>query len=331
MAKKQSLSNEINSKIYDQFYRGKGTSRHEDKIASRRHFQPEKVYSRGSLVTHKSQGQMFAQWLKANHPEVRRLADVTRDQAISYVRSRNEEYSPKTAQASMSVVNRLLYPENGITRRECDLPRVTREYDRNNRGHVESAREPNERQREALDYGRAFGLRHSELVYTKENPEYRATTNSLYEKDGVIYHATFGKGGKFRTVEILASQRSYIEDTYAEIIQHVAELPDAEEFKAVIADATPLFDTSLNNLQVQQNCRQYFANEKMLELQSDDREWELFRINQAKDGSETFEAGGIEFDRGAGQYLALQMGHNRIGELSKYLGVGMYAEFWEEN
>lgn len=333
MAKKQSLANEINSKIYDQFYRGKGTSRHEDKIASRRHFQPEKVYSRGSLVTHKSQGQMFAKWLKSNHPEVRRLADVTRDQAISYVRSRNEEFSPKTAQASMSVVNRLLYPErgNGITRRECDLPRVTRADARNNRGHAKTTRPPNERQQAALDYGRAFGLRYSELVRTEENPEYQATKNSLYEKDEVLYHCTFGKGGKFRAVEVLASQQTYIQEVYGDMIQHTTELPSAEEFKEVIADATPLFHTSLNNQQVQQNCRQYFANEKMLELQqADDREWELFRINQAKDGSETFEANGIEFDRGAGQYLALQMGHNRIGELSKYLGVGMYADFWED-
>lgn len=334
MAKKQSLANEINSKIYDQFYRGKGTSRHEDKIASRRHFQPEKVYSRGSLVTHKSQGQMFAQWLKTNHPEVRRLADVTRDQAISYVRSRNEEFSPKTAQASMSVVNRLLYPErgNGITRRECGLARVTRADARNNRGPAKTAREPNERQREVLEYGRAFGLRHSEMVRTEENPEYVATEKSLYEKDGTLYHCTFGKGGKFRTVEILASRQGEIMEQYGNIVQSVAELPTAEEFKEIISDATPLFDANLNNLQAQQLSRQFYANEKMLELQqADDREWELFRINQAKDGSETYEVNGIEFERDYAQFVSLQMGHNRISELNKYLGVGNYSEFWEEN
>lgn len=332
MAKKQSLANQISSKLYEQYYRGKGTSRHEDKLATRRHFQPEKIYSRGSLVTHRSQGKMFAEWLKTNHPEVRRLADVTRDQAISYVRQRSDECSPTTSKASMSVVNRLLYPENGLTRRECGLARVTREDERNNRGPAKTAREPNERQREVLDYGRAFGLRHSELVYTKENPEYQATKNSLYEKDEVIYHCTFGKGGKFRTVECLQSQQSYIQEAYGEMIQHVTELPTAEEFKEVISDATPLFDANLNNLQAQQLSRQYYANEKMLELQqADDREWELFRINQAKDGSETYEVNGIEFERDYAQFVSLQMGHNRISELSKYLGVGNYSEFWEEN
>lgn len=333
MAKKQSLANEIGSKLYDHYYRGKGTSRHQDKLATGRYFQAEKIYGRGSIVTHISQGKMFAQWLRANHPDVRRLNEVTRDQAVEYVRYRNEAFSPKTSQASMSVVNRLLYPENRLTRRECDLPRVTRADSRNNRGRAETTREPNERQRVALDYGRAFGLRHSELVYTKKNPEYQATTSSLYEKDGTLFQCTYGKGGKYRTVECLASSQDYIRETYAEIIQHVTELPDAEAFKAVIDDATPLFDVQLNNLQVQQNCRQYFANEKMLELIQSDREWELFRINQTKDGCETYQVDGVEypFPRDAMQWTALQMGHNRISELDKYLAVGNYAEFWEEN
>lgn len=329
MAKKQSLANEIGTKLYEQFYRGKGTSRHADKLATGRYNQPEKIYGRGSIVTHTSQGKMFAQWLRSNHPEVRQMADITREQAISYIRYRDEEFSPKTAQTSLSVVNRLLYPENRLTRRECDLPRVTRDDARNNRGPSATCREPNERQREIVEYGRAFGLRHSELVYTYKNPEYRATTSSLYEKDGTLYHCTFGKGGKFRTVEILASRQDEISEQYGDIVQHVSELPGAEEFKEIISDATPLFSGGLSNIQAQQLCRQFYANEKMLELQTDDREWELFRINQAKDGSETFEANGIEFERDAGQWLALQMGHNRIAELSEYLGVGRYADYWE--
>lgn len=330
MAKKQSLANEIGSRLYEQYYRGKGTSRHSDKLATGKHFQAQKIYSRGSIKTHKSQGQVFAKWLKTNHPEVRRVADITREQAIEYVRYRNEAFSPKTSQASMSIVNRLLYAENGITRKECELPRVTRADARNNRGPAKTAREPNERQREVLNYGRAFGLRHSEMVRTLENPEYQATEKSLYEKDGTLYHCTFGKGGLYRSAEILASQQTYIEEAYGEMIQHVTELPTAEEFKEIISDATPLFDANLNNLQAQQLSRQYYANNKMLELEQSDREWELYRINQAKDGSETYEAGGIEFDRGAGQWLAKQMGHSRISESSKYLGTGIYEEFWEE-
>ncbi|NCC61704.1 MAG: hypothetical protein EOM12_12375 [Verrucomicrobiae bacterium] len=330
MAKKQSLANEIGTKLYEQYYRGKGTSRHSDKLATGRYNQPEKIYSRGSIKTHKSQGQVFAKWLRANHPEVRKVADITREQAVEYVRYRDEEYSPKTSQTSMSVVNRLLYPEHGITRRECGLPRVTRADARNNRGPAKTAREPNERQREVLEYGRAFGLRHSEMVRTLENPEYQATEKSLYEKDGTLFHCTFGKGGLYRSAEILASQQTYIEEAYGEMIQHVTELPTAEEFKEIISDATPLFDANLNNLQAQQLSRQYYANNKMLELEQSDREWELFRINQAKNGSETYEVNGIEFDRGAGQWLAKQMGHSRISESSKYLGTGIYEEFWDE-
>ncbi|MDB6354717.1 hypothetical protein PH235_14395 [Trichococcus sp. K1Tr] len=331
MAKKQSLANEIGTKLYNQYYKGKGTSRHADKLATGKHCQPEKIYSRGSIKTHKSQGRVFAKWLRANHPEVRRVADITREQAIEYVRYRNEAFSPKTSQTSMSIVNRLLYAENGITRKECELPRVTSSDARNNRGPAATCREPNERQREVLEYGRAFGLRHSEMVYTKENPEYQATEKSLYEKDGTLYHCTFGKGGLYRSAEILASQQMYIEEAYGEMIQHVTELPTAEEFKEIISDATPLFDANLNNLQAQQLSRQYYANNKMLELEQSDREWELFRINQAKNGSETYEVNGIEFDRGAGQWLAKQMGHSRISESSKYLGTGIYEEFWEEH
>lgn len=326
--KKENINHQLKNELYNQFYSSKGTSRHEQKKITKEYAHHTKIYSRNSLKTHISRAKSFSSWIKETHPEIKKIEDISRDVAGRYLQDQQAKgYSTRTIEADMTMLNHINVGRNNWTKdqilnkKEFDInPRRAKDVT-NNRGVKPSTRPYNEYQREIVSFGECFGLRKSELVPSKENNGYAVTTSSFFQKDERIYLAAIGKGGKFRTIECLESRQDYIKEEYGQYIQKVELFPERKEFKENYFKENQLFNSISNNVRIHVDCRQYYSNEKLDELENSDRRFELLPKNRLKSGKETYTTNNRTMLRDHAQYLSQQLGHERIYELKSYVNV----------
>lgn len=318
----------MRKELFKQYEKGKGTSRHEHKKETKTFAHHDRIYSGNSIKTHLSQIDQFSKWAKEQPERLRTLDDVTPDIAKRYLQERQAEgYRSSSNGATLLALNHVFkgsgYWDKAYSKTDFEIRQRSDEFVVNNRSVKTDYKDLNENQRTIIDFGRSFGLRRSELIPHASNrgAGYAVTNKSLYEKDDKLYVATFGKGGRYRLVECLKNKEEDVRHLYGAHIQRVDSLPTREEFKELKADAEPLFTSIDRSVQVHMLSRQYYANHKLDELESDNRHFELKYQNQTKTGMNTYETNGRVMDRGHAQFVSEQLGHNRISELSKYVNL----------
>lgn len=326
--KRQNIQHQLKTELYDQFYRGKGTSRHEAKIERNEYAHHDKLYTRSSLKTHLSRAKGFAKWLKESHPEVKELDDISRSIAGEYLQAQQEKgYTTRTIESDMTMINHVQIgrdkwsKEERLTKKEFNIKPRNKNDIKNNRGQKESNIKHNEYHQKVIEFGQAFGLRKSELVPNRQNDLYAVATNSIYLKGERIFLITEGKGGRFRTIEALESHQNMIQSEYGEYIQKVEELPNQEQFRSEYDKEKQLFKSISNNARIHVNCRQYYTDQKLNELEKSGRQFELLSQNKMESGKETYKTNGREMRRDHAQFVSQQLGHNRIYELKSYVNL----------
>lgn len=331
MARPQSLKKQLREELFRQQENGRMYSRHELKQDTRAFAQYDVISSNRSLEVHLANSKRFADWSKANRPDVRNLADIDRSVAKEYLQFRDAHFSAKTVSADLTFINHIIVPTDPagqtqpLTKSELGLTLNSHERITKNRGiqNDSNTRVLFPSHEKLIEFGRTFGMRRSELVPTKSYKNYAVTEKSLYEKEGRVYLCTFGKGGKYRTVEALKSQEQWLRENYGEIIQPVSELPPASEFKGIQRQSDQLFESCSRSIPIHVVCRQYYANQKLQEFQEEGRSWYVLPQNETKSGIDTYTTNGVEMSRDAAQFVSQQLGHNRIHELKSYINVNV--------
>lgn len=325
--KKENIKHQLKSELYGQYYSSKGKSRHSEKMKRGQYNHHDSIYSRNSLKTHISRSNQFANWLKQAHPEVRQINAISREIAGQYLQIQQEKgYTTRTIEADMTMLNHIQIgrenwtQDEKLTKKEFDIKPRNKEDIINNRG-TKATKPYNENQQQIIEFGKAFGLRRSELVPDRQNNGYAVTTQSLFLQNDKIYLAAIGKGARFRTIECLESRQDYIKEEYGQYLQKVDQLPNIDEFKESYNRQNQLFNSISNNVRIHVECRQYYANQKINELESSERHFQLLPQNCLKSGVETYTTNGREMARDHAQFVSQQLGHSRIYELKSYVNV----------
>lgn len=338
--KKKNLRQQMRSELYAQYDRAKGQSRHEEKERRRAihkidpgakndrlydiHGHLDRIPSQKSLKAHLDSVERFSEHMKQNFPEVKRMSDITHEHTTSFLQERRDTRAPATVAKEMSSLNHLLIgsqtweSEDHITKDVYELKSVRADENTNNRGETRVVY--NDYQQKIVDTARAFGYRSSE-VQPVDSGKYSMNTNSLYEKDERIYAVTVSKGGKYRASEVLKSHESFIRDNYGEHIQKVDELPTKAEYRASVEGAEPFFRTVGHEVRIHADARQYYANEKLAEIEAEGRRFELSEQNKTPGGKETYTTNGREMLRDQAQFISENLGHNRIYVLKNYINL----------
>lgn len=323
---KKNIRQQLRNELFNQYKKGKGKSRHEAKKQAKSYAIYDQVFSKKSLETHLSRADQFAKWIKAENPEIKTLAQIDRQTVINYLNSQRSNHSIRTAESDMSMLNRVKIgrgdwsKEDRMTKKEAGLDSRSKFKITNNRTKKEI--NYSDKQQKIIDFGRAFGLRRSELVPDPSQKGYAVTANSLFEKNDKVYLATFGKGRKFRTIEVLKESQDFIQKEYGECIQKTEILPDAKDFRYLHENGHYLFDSISNNVQIHLECRQYYADHKLNEIEEDGRRFELLAQNRTPKNSEFYTTNGRRMLRDQAQFVSQQLGHNRIYELKSYVNLG---------
>lgn len=329
MAKIKNLRNQLRRELYRQNRNGLGRSRDLDKKINPGKPIYDKIYGEGSLKTHLSRIEQFSKWVKENHSDVKNLHQITRDLAGEYLQHQvANDKSPYTVSADMLAINRVMMGssnwDNPIKKSDYNLPKRTFDALRNNHGkanrtleQIQHDEKMRERYPEVLHYGQAFGLRRSEVV-PSDSRQTVAGTKSLYERDNKLYHVTTGKGGRLRVIECLKSHEQSIRDTYG---QHIQQMPnylnkdsftkaDIQRFKLEHREGERYFKSINRSLRIHVDCRQYYAIQKLGEIQ------------EGRDVERPITINGVHLSKDEANHISRQLGHgdNRLDVLNRYIG-----------
>lgn len=333
MSKRKNIRNQLRNALHNQRRAGTGRSRHDDKIANNGNVIYDKIYSDLSLKTHLSRIEQFAFWLRDNHPDISDLRQITHDIAGQYLQSQQDTgKSAYTIGADMLAINRVQIGVGNWSEpiKKSDYGLQNRNFsdlkNNNNHNRTDAQLQKDEimryKYRDIITYGQAFGLRRSELL-PSDSRQTVAGTNSLYSKNGKIYHVTTGKGGRLRAIECLSSHEKYISDNYGDYIRPMPPYLDKNHYnKDDIAkfrlehkqQSERFFNSVDRSLRVHVECRQYYANHKLTEIMQNREET---YINEEK-----VKINGIEIPKDVADYIAHQLGHgaNRYDVLRRYIG-----------
>lgn len=330
MSKRKNIRNQLRSELHRQHKAGRGQSRHADKQSSGGKPIYDKIYSDLSLKTHLSRIEQFSTWLREEHPEVRDLSQITPDLAGEYLqRQVAEGKSAYTVGSDMLAINRVQigsgHWDDAIKKSDYGLPHRSFDELRNNNPSRNLEQQQldakmRDRYSELMHYGQAFGLRRSELIQS-DSRQTVASTKSLYEREnGQLVHVTTGKGGKLRVIECLKSHEAEIKASYG---QHVQPLPDwlqkdhfdkadAVAFKEYHKGGEQLFESVSRSVRIHVECRQYYANNKLSEIQQE----RLF--NDEREHT----VNGVSLSQSEADYISKQLGHgeDRWDVLNRYIG-----------
>lgn len=329
MAKVKNLRNQLRRELYRQRKDGQNQSRHYDKKIYQGKPIYDKIYSDLSLKTHLSRIEQFSKWIRVKHPEINKLDQISKDLAGEYLQKQVDSgKSPYTLSSDMLAINRIMVSsshwDKPLEKRDYNLPKRSFETLRNNHGAAyrtpeQQARDEKMRERysEVLHYGEAFGLRRSELV-PSDSRQTVAGTKSLYERDNKLYHATTGKGGRLRVIECLKSHEESIRDTYGQYIQEMPDYlnkdeftrEDVQQFKNEHKEGERFFKSLSRSLRIHVECRQYYANHKLEEIQ------------EGRDIERRILINGVSLSQDEANHISRQLGHgdNRLDVLNRYIG-----------
>lgn len=154
----------------------------------------------------------FCNWTKEHKSDVYASKDINNlDKSIcyEYLKERDYTLSPSTITKDISALNKLLdlnlnIKEGNLTRK-MDVPvtrsRLDREMDHKYNPH---------NYKDPIELAQAFGLRRECII----GGDYAVKESSLFTRDGNVFCAVIGKGGKYREAQCLDSFKNSILDKY---------------------------------------------------------------------------------------------------------------------
>lgn len=324
---KKSLLQQMKNELYNQYNKGKGVSRHAEKERTGTFAHHDKIYSSNSLKTHITQVKDFAKWAKKQEQKIRNMEDITPEIVGLYLQEKEEQgNTPHTISARLLALNRIgvnrgLWSKS-LKKSDFDLAERRANTITNNRNSKVTMNDLSAKQAQIIEFGRAFGLRRSELVPTAHHTSnYAVSDKSLFEKNDRLFLATLGKGGRYRVAEALRESEDFIRSEYAPFIQQVEELPTRDDFETLRGDSEPLFDSISRSVPIHVLSRQYYANNKLIELERENRLYRVNQSNQLKSGHAYYTTNGRPMRREHAQFLSDQLGHNRLSELKSYINL----------
>ena len=266
--------------------------------------------------------------MKQHRPEVKNLHQIDESVMRDYGEYlRDAGYSEKTAQTYMMTINRIQIDEGHFDKPYTPHSlgiKIERKNINNSKStpeQLEQERKNLEKYPEIYEFGRAFGLRKGELIGNRNPQHTYASNKSLYEdKNGTLYCVSIGKGGKLRKSEVLKEYENGIREKYQKDIQSLPDYlyrddnrftkEDKESFLKDCEGAERYFPTINRSTRVQVECRQYYVENKLREIQDEGRfdEGRTIRIN------------GVEMTENEAKFISEQLGHHRLEILKKYVG-----------
>lgn len=287
----------------------------------------DKLSGSKSLEHHLANADKMATWLR-EEKSIKGIKNISKNDVLDYFKAIQPDYMDTTLKAYQGTVNHLFADvkswEEPLNLRDEGFFKNKQEVSRNrNYKHDIKIADVQNHYQKPLFLSQSFGLRRSELVLDKDSRKtgYPITVNSLYECENKVHCATFGKGGRYRTVEILESHKEALIKEYGDIIKQVERLPNELEFKEIYKNSEYIFETIGHNLNIQSAGRQYYANHKLEEIEKHNRQFELLKKNTLKSGYQKYTTNGRQMDRGQAQFISQMLGHNRLDVLIKYIFV----------
>jgi len=300
VARRESIIHQVLSRI-DELKRF-GQSKHEAKQAEKERcraagekWNPARVpgiFSHKTCDVYKEHCLNFARWARETYG-CRTLEQAREHVGEWLMRPRERDGGPRSAwtvrveAAALAKLYRCRSTDFGVelprrSREDIHRSRVAREHDR----HFSEAKN-----RDAVDFCRATGLRRKELIEARWRDVYRGEDGRLY------VHVERGKGGRSREVPVL--------ERYRERVWELRERARAE-------GRDRLFERVPNRADIHGYRREY-ASERYRELERERRREEPERereVYRRRDGR--------EFDREILRQVSRDLGHNREDVIARH-------------
>lgn len=340
MGKNKTIANQLKTTLFKQYKDGRNFSRHDAKITAEKNGNSKVFYNRitsqRSLGTHLSRVNQFGAFMKNVYPDIKKIEQITPEHVAGYVQQRGAlDYAEKTIKADITAINHAMVGSNNwdkhFRRNDYGIKPQDNKPRYNNGGgykYLERQAYFQKKHADMTEYARAFGLRRSELMNGSGHSKTTHTiagTKSLYEHKGSVYHATTGKGGKLRVIECLKQQENYVRDNYG---QHIQPMPNylqkgidgkldkdaAKEFRQNHKNSERFFQNFSREMNIHREMRQYYAEQKLQEIQQDDR------FNS--DNERVLDVGSSTLSQSEGDYITHNLGHgtNRTDVIMSYIG-----------
>ena len=257
----------------------------------------EGIHSIRTTETYRAVARQFGEYLKAQH--VRNIEDITRDHVAGYMALRSN-LSAYTHSKELSAINKLL--DSRYTVSEFGLSHRSYHNITNNRGLAERDTSHAERNREALDFVRACGMRRESIA--------RITPSDfLRDRDGLCIGVhLIEKGGRERMAVILEQDRERITQAVNEAIARTGE--DRPFLKEPDSNANPHY------------CRGEYAQQlyrDLLEAREEGRDYyeglrgEFINDRAFEKAVDRYRSETVRgFDRDTMAEVSQNLGHNRV-------------------
>lgn len=257
----------------------------------------EGIHSIRTTETYRGVARQFGEYLKGQH--IRNIGDITRDHVAGYMASR-ACLSAYTHSKELSAINKLL--DSRYTVSEFGLSHRSYHNITNNRGFAERDTSHTERNREALEFVRACGMRRSSI--DRITPK-----DFLRDKNGqCIGVHLIEKGGRERMAVIIAQCREQITQVVNEAIARTGE--DRPFLKEPDSNANPHY------------CRGEYAQQlyrDLLEAHAEGRDYyeglrgEFINDRAFEKAIDRYRSETVRgFDRDTMAEVSQNLGHNRV-------------------
>lgn len=96
-------------------------------------------------------------------------------------------------------------------------------------------------------------------------------------------------------------------------------MPNKSQFLEDRKHSTLLFQSISKDVQIHRQCRQYYANHKLKEIEADKRNYFVRHQNETKTKIQTYTTNHRTMKREHAQLISDNLGHGRISELKSYI------------
>ena len=295
-----------------------GESRHEAKKIYKKYCEDNNIkYTQGKTLgihslntadSYRESGVEFCKWLRENHKNIKRLDQITSEQAYEWLRMKERKGSSAyTISKDMSALNKVIRLE--LTKKEGNL--TNRSYKNVTRSRESKAHDSkfNKRNYEhQILVAQAFGLRRESIL----GGQYQIKDVSMYkDAAGNVRVSVIEKGGKYREAPCLKSFENKIKELYPDLrtipVNSDTYAFSKDQFKNVYNSSNKvLFDTYTSKIDNHAFRREY-ANKLYQEIYSGMNIVPGYLIEKYNDSGET-----NGYVNAICRAVSIALGHNRI-------------------
>lgn len=197
------------------------------------------IFSVKTMEGYRQTAQEFSGWLKANHPEIRDINNVTKEHSIAYLQHRQEQgKSPWTVSKDMSALNKVF--NLNVTKKEAGLRE--RSYKTTTRSRMERNHDHKYNSKNyvrQIAFAKSFGCRRESIL----GGQYQVKDVSLFKHNDKIYASFIEKGGRYREAPCLSPMQPTIQKMFPNIQERELtplkqlQTVGKEQFKEIYANS----------------------------------------------------------------------------------------------